>query len=133
MDKEYKCQDLSVDRWEEVELIKDDTGEMEMKDIWSGELNMEEKEEEKYLGDVISTDERTLKNIKARIAKGKGIANKIITMLDNIQFGKHYFEVGIILRDSLLVSSVLFNSEAWYNLTESELDLLETVDLLFLS
>ena len=53
-------------------------------------------------------------------------------MLDDIPFGKHYFEVGIILRDSLLVSSVLFNSEAWYNLTESELDLLETVDLLFL-
>ena len=93
---------------------------------------MEEKEEEKYLGDVISTDGRNLKNIKARIAKGKGIANKIITMLDDIPFGKHYFEVGIILRDSLLVSSVLFNSEAWYNLTESDLDLLETVDLLFL-
>ena len=132
MDKEYKCQDLSVDKWEEVELINDETGEMEMKDIWTGELNMEEKEEEKYLGDVISTDGRNLKNIKARIAKGKGIANTIITMLDDIPFGKHYFEVGIILRDSLLVSSVLFNSEAWYNLTESELDLLETVDLLFL-
>ena len=41
--------------------------------------------------------------------------------------GKHYFEVGKILRNSLLVSSVLFN--AWYNLTSSELDLLETIDL----
>ena len=50
-------------------------------------------------------------------------------MLDGIPFGKHYFEVGVILRDSLLVSSMLFNSEAWYNLTEDELNLLETVDL----
>ena len=53
-------------------------------------------------------------------------------MLEDIPFGKHYFEVGMILRYSLLVSSVLFDSEAWYNLTESELDLLETIDLLFL-
>ena len=30
----------------------------------------------KYLGDVISTDGRNLKNIKGRIAKGKGIVSK---------------------------------------------------------
>ena len=52
--------------------------------------------------------------------------------MDAIPFGKHYFEVVIILRNSLLVSSVLFNSEAWYNLTEAELNLLETIDLMFL-
>jgi hypothetical protein len=52
--------------------------------------------------------------------------------LDGIPFGKHYFEVGMILRNSLLVSSVLFNSEAWYNLTEAELNLLETIDTQFL-
>ena len=38
----------------------------------------------------------------------------------------------MILRNSLLVSSVLCNSEAWYNVTESELDYLETVDLMLL-
>ena len=53
-------------------------------------------------------------------------------MLEGIPFGKHYFEVGIILRNSLLVSSMLFNSEAWYNITKAELDLFETIDLLLL-
>ena len=53
-------------------------------------------------------------------------------MLESIPFGKRYFEVGIILRETLLVSSMLFNSEAWYNLTNAELDLLETIDLAFL-
>jgi hypothetical protein len=130
--EEYKCQDLSVDKWTEVEVTNDETGEVEMEDHYAGEHIMEEKEEERYLGDVISTDGKNVKNIKARIAKGKGIVNKIITMLDGIPFGKHYFEVGMILRDSLLVSSMLFNCEAWYNLTSSELDLLETIDLLFL-
>ena len=126
---DYKCQDLIVENWDEVEMKNDVTGELEMKDVQVGDHLMEEKEEEKYLGDVISTDGRNIKNIKARIAKGKGIVSKILTMLDGIPFGKHYFEVGILLRDSLLVSSMLFNADAWYNLTSTELDLLETIDV----
>lgn len=85
--------------------------------------------EEKYLGDIISKDGRNLKNIKARVDKGKGIVKKIMNVLEGIPFGKLYFQIAILLRNSLLVSSVLCNSEAWFNLTKSELDLLETVDL----
>ena len=132
LDQAYKCQDMLVDRWTEVEIKNDVTGEVDTKDILNGEQLMEEKTEERYLGDVISTDGRNLNNIKARIGKGKGINKKIFTMLESIPFGKRYFEVGIILRETLLVSSMLFNSEAWYNLTNAELDLLETIDLAFL-
>ena len=94
---------------------------------------MEDKNEEKYLGDVISHDGRNIKNIKARVNKGTGIVNNIMTKLEGIPFGKYYFEVAMILRNSLLVSSVLCNSEAWYNVTGSELDYLESVDLMLLS
>ena len=90
---------------------------------------MEEKDDEKYLGDVISKDGRNIKNIQARVNKGTGIVRKILIFLDGIPFGKFHFEAGVILRNSLLVSSMLFNSEAWYNLTEAELNLLESVDL----
>ena len=93
---------------------------------------MEEKREEKYLGDVISTDGRNIKNVKARVAKGIGIVSKILSILEGIPFGQFYFEVAVILRDSLLVSSMLSNSEAWYNVTNAELELLETVDVKFL-
>ena len=54
---------------------------------------------------------------------------KIITMMEGIPFGKQFFKIGMILRDALLVSSMLFNSEAWYNVTSKELELLETIDL----
>ena len=53
-------------------------------------------------------------------------------MLDGIPFGQFYFEIALILRNSLLVSSMLCNSEAWYNITNSELNFLETVDLMLL-
>ena len=93
---------------------------------------MEEAAEEKYLGDIISKDGRNMKNIKARVNKGTGIVKKIMMLLDGMPFGKYYFEIAMILRNCLLVSSVLNNSEAWYNLTNAELDYLETVDLMFL-
>ena len=67
-----------------------------------------------------------------RVAKGTGICNRIITIIEEFHLGTHYFEVAIFLRNCLLVSSMLFNSEAWYNLTKQEVALLETVDLYFL-
>ena len=91
-----------------------------------------EKDEEKYLRDLISKDGRNLKNIKARVNKGKGIVQKILNILDGIPFGKLYFQVAVLLRNSLLVSSLLCNSEAWFNLTHAELELLESVDLMLL-
>ena len=116
--EDHKCQDVKVEHWTELEMKNDITGEIEIKDTFAGELNMEDKDEEKYLGDVISNDGKNIKNIKARIAKGKGIVTKILTMLEGISFGQHYFEVGILLRDSLLVSSILFNAEALYNFVQ---------------
>ena len=127
--KDYMCQDLKVEHWGEVEIKNDESGEIEVQDIFEGEKVMDETLDEKYLGDVISNDGRNIKNIKARLAKGKGIVKQIINMLEGIPFGKHYFEVGVLLRDSLLVSSVLFNAEAWYNMTAAELVFVETIDI----
>ena len=111
---------------------KDSDGKEIMEDICVGKVQMEESDEEKYLGDIITKDGRNLKNIQSRINKGKGKVKRISEILNGVPFGKLYFQVAIILRNSLLVSSVLCNSETWFNLTKSELDLLETVDLLLL-
>ena len=132
MKEEFKCQTLKVDNWKEIEIRNEETGISEIEDIVEGEEEMEVKMEEKYLGDVISTDGRNIKNVKARVAKGIGIVSKILSILEGIPFGQFYFEVAVILRDSLLVSSMLSNSEAWYNVTNAELELLETVDVKFL-
>ena len=121
-----------MDKWKEIEIENEESGIPKIKDAVDGEQDMETKDSEKYLGDIISTDGKNLKNIKARVTKGTGIISKIITMMEGIPFGKFYYQVGIILRNSLLVSSLLCNSEAWYNVTNSELELLESVDLRFL-
>ena len=130
--EEFKCQNLFLDKWTENEIIDDNTKDIVVEDVCEEEEMMEETDTEKYLGHVISRDGRNINNIRARVSKGTGIVNKIITMLDGIPFGIYYFEAAVILRDSLLASSVLCNSEAWYNITSAELELLETVDLMLL-
>ena len=127
--QEYKCQKLNIDCWKELEVIDEETGMEKIEDVYSGRETMKESDDEKYLGDVIANDGRNIKNIKARVNKGIGIINKIISMLDAIPMGSHYFEIAIILRSSLLTSSMLCNSESWYNITTAEMKLLETVDV----
>ena len=49
-------------------------------------------------------------------------------MLEEISFGPNFFEVAILLRDPLFLSSILLNCEAWYGLTLSDVEQLEIVD-----
>ena len=86
--EEFKCQTLEVDEWKEVEILNEETGVDEIEDICEGTEVMEEKMDEKYLGDIISRDGKNIKNVKSRVAKGRGIINKIMTILEGIPFGK---------------------------------------------
>ena len=130
--EEYKCQPIYVDKWEEHEEENEQTGMIRIKDVLVGEEAIEDTSNEKYLGDIISKDGRNTLNIKARIGKGRGIIKKILNILNSIPFGKLFYQIAILLRDSLLVSSILCNSEAWFNLTNSDLNMIETIDLEFL-
>ena len=94
---------------------------------------MEDKKEQKYLGDLISSDGTHTKNIQERRNKGYGVINQIIQILEVTYFGKYYFEVAMILRESLFLSSLLLNSEAWVNYTEKDVRILEQCDELLLS
>ena len=59
--EDFKCQSLMVDKWKEVEIKNEETGLEEIEDVHDGEVVMEEKKEEKYLGDIISTDGRNIR------------------------------------------------------------------------
>ena len=81
-----------------------------------------------FHGDIISADGKHGKNIQHRKNKCLGTINQIMQILDSVYFGKYYFEVALVLRSSLLVSSILLNSEAWVNLTDKDLRGLEQTD-----
>ena len=93
---------------------------------------MSEVKSDTYLGDVISADGRNTENIKSRVSKGLGIVSQIMNLMDIVNFGEHYFEIGMLLRESMLINGILTNSEVWYNLLKSEIKELEDIDKLLL-
>ena len=122
------CPHLEVDGWR-VKVVSDiNTKEVTLEDEYSGVHKMEEVVDEKYLGDIIASDGKNTKNISARSNRGTGVVNQIMSMLEDICFGKYYFQVAMVFRNSLLISSLLTNAESWYNLTAAEIDELEKVD-----
>ena len=74
-----------------------------------GMEKMKVKQEQMYLGDIISADGKHQKKIQNRKNRGLEIINQIMNILDTVYFGKYYFVVALVLRSSLLVSSILLN------------------------
>ena len=129
---EVLCKDLFVPGWK-VELETDPvTGNCSQADSFIGNQKIEVKDEQLYLGDIISSNGSHTKNVQNRKNKGIGIINQIMQMLESTYFGKYYYEVAMVLRDSLFLSSVLLNSEAWVNYSERDIRILEQCDEILL-
>ena len=93
---------------------------------------MQSTASEKYLGDVISASCKIDENIQMRHDKGMGIVNSIISILKEISFGRYHFQIGMMLRTSMLVNGMLFSTEALSNLSTSQTNLLEDCDKKFM-
>ena len=89
---------------------------------------MESVNEDTYLGDVLSGDGKNTKNINKRISKGIGIMSSIFNLLDQISLGSFYFEISVILRESMFLNGILTNIDVWHNVKKSEIDELEELD-----
>ena len=85
-------------------------------------------DEDKYLGDIINSQGKLTRNIEARVSKGIGVISQIMSILNEISLGKHYFEMAILFRNCLFINSVLFNSEVWYPVSAAEVNELSKVD-----
>ena len=126
--KHHLCPDLFVDNWELEKIDKNGHGIKNLEDIHVGDFMMDTVENEKYLGDIIAADGSNTKNIQKRKSKGVGAVSQIMSILQNTCFGPYYFQVAIILRNTILANGILTNSEAWYGLNDSDLEILEGVD-----
>ena len=130
--KKHLCPELHIDNWGVVKCDEARTGFENLKDVHLGEYNIKSVEEEKYLEDIIASDGSNMKNVLSRQDKSIGIIMQIKTILEDLCFGPFYFEVAFILRDSLFLSSILTNCEAWYRMTNQGVDILEKCDENFL-
>ena len=82
---------------------------------------MKKVEYDKYFGDIISNDGSNQRDIDKKLSKGMGIISQIMALLSEISLGAHYFEIALLLRESLFVNGILTNWEVKYGLTEKNL------------
>ena len=88
--------------------------------------------EEKYLGDIVTSNGKHTSNIKRRSSKCIGLIVDIVNLLNLLCLGKHYFKTAVLLRQAMLLSVMLTNSETWLRLTKKDMERLESVDRMFL-
>ena len=89
---------------------------------------MENSVKEKYLGDYITKTGTTKATIEERKSKGYAIVADIMAILKDIPLGEHKMEIGLMLRQAMLINGILFNSEAWHDVSVEDIKVLETID-----
>ena len=93
---------------------------------------MNVKNYETYLGNIIFNSRTNDKNIDNRRNQGLAAISQIVSMLNLISLGHYHFEISLILRDSILISKLTFNSEIWYNLTKTQIIKLEQIHEMYM-
>ena len=89
---------------------------------------MKDTNKEKYLGDTVENTGKIQGTIDDRKTKGQGIVANIMSIINEIPFGKHRITVGLKLREAMLINGMLFNSEAWHSVTNAQVAALESID-----
>ena len=82
---------------------------------------MHKSDEEKYLGDHVSSAANNVKTLSRRRAEGYGMISDIMYVIEAIPNGTKKTIVGLELRQAWFLNSVLLNMETWHNLQEKDL------------
>ena len=83
---------------------------------------MKHSGQETYLGDIINQNNKIKVNIESRKAKGYGK----VAIINEVPLGHWRVDAGLQLQQAMLINGTLFN--AWHNVREDDLIILETVD-----
>ena len=91
-------------------------------------VDMQKKQSVKYLGNMLSTNGGLSETIDDRRNKGWGKISTIMAILSEVDMGVNQLEAGLLMRESLLISGMLFSAEAWSGITSKQLARMEVVD-----
>ena len=125
---ESKKLTLSETKCHTIHIQRQQNREKECVKLKVHNKEMLESNRQKYLGDIVDKSGKIKNTIEDRKSKGFGIVSDILAILNDIPLGKHKIEIGLMLRQAMLINGVLFNSEAWHAIKENEVKILESVD-----
>ena len=84
-----------------------------------------------YLGDKIRFDGSNTESVDMRRNNGIGAISQIFALVESESLGPFYFEVLSTLRDSILLSKMIFSTEVWFSVTNDNIKKLEEIDEMF--
>ena len=119
---------LKIDKWSVTHEDDPDTGGSVLQETYTGMIDIEKTVNQKYLGFMISSKGDNMVNIKMMKTKSVWVIRKIFNKLNSLHLQQYYFECGMIFLNVMLRTSILYASETYYNLKETELRQLERIE-----
>ena len=119
---------IYVDGWEEEYLVNNENQEVDLKEKYIGKIPIEEVEQQKYLGFMISSKGNNFVNIKAMERKSIGVIRTIMSKLEKLKLRQYFYECSKIFMNVILRGSILYAGECYYNLTEKQLRRIEQIE-----
>ena len=120
--------DLMVDSWKVKYEDNPVTGESDIVEEYSGQTNIMNTDDQKYLGFVLSSRGDNMANIRKVKKKYIGIISKISKRPYSLKLQTYYFECAVIFMNTMLRPSFLYAADMYYSLKESELRQLERIE-----
>ena len=115
--------ELVVDTWTVGYDAEDDIIES-----YSGQKAIGKTDQYKYLGFMISNKGENMVNITQMKQKSIRVIRNIFKKLNSLNLRKYYFECALILMNAVLRPTILYASDMYYNLKESEVRQLERIE-----
>ena len=85
-----------------------------------------------YLGDNFNSKGTNTDLVEARVKKGKGCIVSSMALCSDVTMGAHAVETLLLMYQSLFLPVVLYNSQAWSNLTKTDISALQRIQLKFI-
>ena len=93
---------------------------------------LKEVSEVTYLGTIITSDGSNDKDIQERWNKGMGIISSVMSLIDHISLGSHYFRIGLLFRETNVINGIMTCVEVLHGLTKTQIEKLKNVDEIYL-
>ena len=128
-----KCKKLHICKAERTNCSKAGINSSKSAFMEVQECEMNIADNEKYIGDVISSNANGSNdaNIDRRRSVGMGSLSQIFSILLEVSLRYQYIEIRVVLRETILPSKMLLSAESWHKLFQYQIERLEDVDLAF--
>ena len=94
-----------------------------------GDHVMKEVDKTKVLGDIFNQKGNNNDLIAARVKSGKGVINSMMALCNEMAFGRYSIKALLLLYRTVFIHTVLFDSEAWTYVTETNMKMLRIIQL----